>query len=95
MSGGFVLIEQRTPRAVGNPLAGCETKFVGASLRVTPMNVRGLVLDVQHEPELNARIGDRDFDATLACVVYGSRYVRVLVDIKHAPDLVEVLLASP
>ena len=59
------------------------------------IDVRGLIFDVQHKPELDARIGNRDFDTTLACVVYGSRHVRVLIDVKHAPDLVEVLIAAP
>ena len=69
-------------------------EFVGATLHVVPTDVRGLIFDVQHKPELDARIGNRDFDATLACVVYGSLEVRGLVDVKHAPDFVEVLVAT-
>ena len=95
MSGGFELIEQLIPRAVGNPLPGRKLEFVGATLYVAPIDVRRLIVDVQHKPKLDARIGHRNLDATLPCVVYGSRYVRMLVDVEHAPDLVEVLIAAP
>jgi hypothetical protein len=46
MSSGFELIEQRIPRALGYSLTGGESKFVSASLHVTPIDVRGLILDV-------------------------------------------------
>ena len=69
LSGGFEFIEQRTPRAVGNPLSECKLEFAGSPLDVASIDMRGLIFGVQHEPELHARIGDRNLDATLPCVV--------------------------
>ena len=64
--------------------------FIRPSLHVMTTDPSGLVLDVQHEPEFNARVGDRDFDCALSRVVHGLLKMRVLVDVEHAPDLVEV-----
>ena len=88
--GGFKCIGERSPGCLWNALAAREAQLIRPPLHVMTTDPRGLVLDVQHEPEFNARVGDGDFDCALSGVVHGLLKVRVLVDVEHAPDLVEV-----
>ena len=58
------------------------------------MDVGRLLPGVQHEPQLDARVGDDDLDLALPGICHGLRQVPVLVGVEHAPDLVEVRICA-
>ncbi|HEU4658541.1 MAG TPA: hypothetical protein VFR97_13495 [Capillimicrobium sp.] len=69
-------------------------KSFGFSLRVAPINVRGLIPEVQYEPQLDAGIRNRQVDALP--LRHGGRVLqpRVFVHIVDAPDFVECLTTA-
>ena len=78
------------PHGIGDSLAIGETQFLGQTLHGVAMDRGRLVLGMQHEPELEARIGDGYLDSALSGLFQGLRQVFVHVGIENAPDLVEV-----
>jgi hypothetical protein len=74
--------------AVGQPEGGCSPLYGVA------MNVRGLVSDVEHEPELKAGIGAGGPDVGVCCLGYGLLQVWVLVGVEYTPDFVEIRSVS-
>ena len=77
-----------------NVLVGSELQFVCALLDVMAVDVGSLLLPMQHQPEFEAGIGDRDLDPTLPSIVDGLCEVGVLIDVEHAPDLVEIRIRA-
>ena len=56
-----------------------------------PFDVSGLILEVQHKPEFDTRVGKRDLDIVGNGHVHGLWHVRMSVNVKNAPDLIERL----
>jgi len=81
--------------AVGECTERCFIKHLGAlehrlgvMLGFAPFEVTGLILEVQDEPEFEARVRDGQVDAVAVSEFEGLGEVRVLVAIENAPDLV-------
>jgi hypothetical protein len=62
-----------------------------------PVYVRCLILKVEQQPQLKARIRDCDLDSVIARQLPGLLHIRVFVNVKYAPDTVEseILIPAP
>jgi hypothetical protein len=67
---------------------GATEEGLGPRLGFVPLEVGRLVLEMQEEPELQARVRHGEVDAVARCEVDGLGEVRVLVPVKDTPDLV-------
>src|SRR6266566_6824374 len=72
---------------LGQNLGAAEV-FFDTMLRCLALQVCGPVLEVEDEPELEARIRDGEVEAVPVCKGDGLGEVRMLVTVEHAPDLV-------
>ena len=90
----FEGLDERSPRCVGDLLAVREAEFLRKTLHVVTMDVARMVPGVQHEPELDARIGDRHLDSALPAFFDGLCQLLVLVGIEYAPDLIELRMPA-
>lgn len=83
-----VALLQQTERLRCEHLAAAE-EILAAVLGDLAIDPGSLILEVQDEPQLETRVGDRKLDVVVA--TQGDRLsdVRMLVDVEHAPDLVE------
>lgn len=61
---------------------------LGILLRLAPVNAPGTALKVEHKPQLNARVRERDVDAVGCGRIESLVEVRMLVAIEDAPILV-------
>lgn len=66
-------------------------KIPRSPLSLPPLEVRGLIRKVQNEPQLDARIGDRDRDAVGCRLLESALEVWMFITIKDAPNLVVCL----
>lgn len=71
----------------GEGLLAAEQRFRPCLRRVT-IDVSGLILEMEQEPQLDARIRHRKLDAMRPGECCGAGQVVVRVDVVEAPDLV-------
>ena len=90
----LVAILKLTERSLGKHL-GASEEFCRASLRRGPVEKRRLVFEVKNEPQLDARIGDCQFDPVSMGEIDCLRNVRMFVDIEDAPDPVMRTTSTP
>ena len=64
-------IDENTLCGGQNPFVVGELKFVRPSLDVMAFDVGSLLFPMQHQPEFEAWIGDRDLDTALLSIVDG------------------------
>lgn len=55
----------------------------------------GIVAEVENQPQLDAGIGNREFNSVIACRLFGLGKIRMLVNVEDAPDGIEFQVLVP
>ena len=78
---------QLLKRVIVEDLVALE-QLLGECLGGVPLNMGGVVLEVEDEPEFDARVGHGHADTVGEGLLHGGAHIRMLVDVEHAPVLI-------